>query len=301
MLRAGRDDLVDDRIGGDRREVPDRIALHLVRDRRAVSQAETGVLVQRVHIAQVEAIAPVLTIERAVAILDSRQCCRVAAQCHDLLEQQRALGCAWTGRQCSDGAWHIDGLAQVGFHVLGVDAEAEGMVFIQLERHGRVQRHGFELDVGQRVAAGPGVAVVELGAVRHEHAQAHAPLLVQLLAGIQRWRGDRVRRVVGCCAAAGRSLGEVARAGIVEGRVRDHHGGTRLDLGTVQARHAGRVVEDGRWVVGFGTVGVSRTLGRHALRTKTVAGSQRIDGHRAQGGGNNQGEVFLFHCGSRFL
>lgn len=68
------DERVDGGVAGHTREVPDGVALELVRDRRAVRQAEAGRLVHLVQVTQVEADAPIVAIHRSVAILGAQQC-----------------------------------------------------------------------------------------------------------------------------------------------------------------------------------------------------------------------------------
>jgi hypothetical protein len=176
------------------------------------------------------------------------------------------------------------------------------MLFVQLERHRRVDRHGFQLDVGEGIAARPVVVVIQLGPVRHEHADAGAPAVVDLLAVVQRRRGHHARReVVLRRLAARRRAGEAGRTAVLEARVRHDGGDAADDLAAVQARQAGGVGEDGRCVGGFGAVGFGGALRGHALGTEAVARGGGVQRRGAQGQGNDQGQVFGLHGVSLLL
>src|SRR5450830_1762851 len=134
LARRGRNKAIYGSVIRHLREVPDGAALELVRDRRTVGNTETRTFIQLVQITEVETEAPVVAIHLGMAIagIFQRQarslCSSQALGLGDITEEGLRCG-RRVGVQKGHRAWHVHGLAQFCFHVLGGDAETEGMMF----------------------------------------------------------------------------------------------------------------------------------------------------------------------------
>ena len=235
-----------------------------VADVRAVVDADAGALVDVVQPGKLEARRPVFAFHIGMGF--------------------KGGAAAERGRHGGHARTPVGRFAQLGFGVLGDDADADGVFVVNLKRHRRLDGDGFQTQFVQMKAQHRVVAVGGGRAEGHVHAQAQRGALVQAVGAVN--VGGEHRAVGDFAAVAAGHLGAavvVFGGGVAVFDGGQHHIGGDTDFVVFQFGKAGGVVKQGGSVVGFGGGGIGGALRGNRLGAEMVARSGGLLCQRGQG------------------
>ncbi|MNZ79885.1 hypothetical protein D3C78_985000 [compost metagenome] len=156
--------------------------------------------------------------------------------------------------------------------------KTDGDLVIECVGNSWLQGHDFNVALAAEVFAGKTVLVVGDQAKRGIHADADGPLVIDWLDVVAHWHGDERNHV----ALVGAAIG--AGGGMVDIGVSVEHGDTAGDLFALEARHAGRVTENGACIIcDRRTPGESSTHPTDALLVDGEASCEDLGGCHGNG------------------